>query len=63
MKSILYKLLIMLLGGVLLGYNAGKLEDVIPVMLFIVGLAMIETSIFGISKQIGKMKTHLDGGE
>ena len=52
MKSIPEKLLCMLLGGVLLGFNAGRLDGGIHSMLFIIGIALINFSIYGISKQI-----------
>lgn len=61
MKSIPEKLLCMLLGGVLLGFNAGRLDGGIHSMLFIIGIALINFSIYGISKQIRRKKCGIRG--
>lgn len=52
MKSILYKLICMLAGGILIGFNVRKLDDGIHIMLYIIGLALIGLSVSGIGKNM-----------
>lgn len=53
MKSILCKLICMLAGGILIGFNVRNLDDGIHIMLYVIGLALIGLSLSGIGKQMG----------
>ena len=52
MKSILCKLICMLAGGILIGFNVRNLYDGIHIMLYVIGLALIGLSLSGIGKQM-----------
>lgn len=52
MKSILCKLICMMAGGILIGFNVRNLDDGIHIMLYVIGLALIGLSLSGIGKQM-----------
>lgn len=56
MISMLYKLLCMFCGGLLIGFNAGRLDDGTHTVFYIIGLAMVNFSICSISRQIRNRK-------
>lgn len=61
MKNIAYKLLCMLIGGILLGFNAGRTDGIMHIALYIIGLALINLSIYSIGAQIRRKKCGTDG--
>ena len=63
MKNMLCQMCCMLLGGILLGFNAGKLDRGIHTMLFIIGIAMINHSIYSISKRIWRRRCGTSGSD
>lgn len=52
MISILCKLLCMFCGGLLMGFNAGRLDNGMHTLFYIIGLIMTNYSICGIGRQI-----------
>lgn len=63
MKNIVCMLLCMLIGGILLGFHAGKTDGMIHIVLYIIGSAMIELSICGIVKQTRRKKCGTGGSD
>lgn len=51
-------LIVCLIGGVLIGFNAGKLSNTVNVVLFVVGVFLVSasTTIVGLLKTIFKDK-------